>query len=357
MGIWRDLSCAALSADRQLFKDRLIFGVAREFLMDDPMAGAFDTLDVQVNEPAHGPVSQAGAQTVTQGPALEVERGFIYATTGENYTILARRAARNLRAVMPDAVIDLYTDQQISDPVFDCIHQTSDSFFRPKIEAMQRSRFARTVYLDADTIVVADISDLFPLLDRFDLAATHALHRGRPMGDRELTVPAAFPQFNSGLVVLRRSEATQMFLSRWGVEMRATGAGADQPSMRRLLFNGNLRIATLPPEYNLFRMSHLDFLDESIGAPRMLHVQALHRGPPGDPEKPFDVVETIGEERARHLSALIAAEPALGGDGSGIVESLLLQRWRARAKYAPKPTFSRRLVSALRRRLGSKMLR
>ncbi len=326
-------------------------------VVDDPMDGAGDALTLQVNETAAGPVSQTAAQMVAQGPAPDVERGFLYATTGALYTTLARRAARNLRAVMPDAVIDLYTDQQISDPVFDCIHQTSDSFFRPKIEAMQRSRFARTVYLDADTIVVADISDLFPLLDKFDLAAAHALHRGRPMGDMELTVPAAFPQFNSGLVVLRRSEATQMFLSRWGVEMRATGAEADQPSMRRLLFSGNLRIATLPPEYNLFRMSHLDFMDQTLGAPRMLHVQALHNGPPGDPEKPFDVVEAIGEERARHLSALIAAEPALGGDRSVKVDNLLLQRWQARAKYAPKPTFSRRLVSALRRRLGSKMLR
>ena len=325
--------------------------------MDDPIAGACDALDLQANEPERGPLSQTGAQTATQGPAPEVECGFIYATTGANYTILARRAARNLRAAMPDAVIDLYTDQPVSDPVFDRIHQTSDSFFRPKIEAMQRSRFVRTVYLDADTIVVADISDLFRLLDRFDLAAAHALHRGRPWGDIDLSVPVAFPQFNSGLIVLRRSEATQMLLSLWGKEMRTTGADADQPSMRRLLFNGNLRIATLPPEYNLFRMSHLDFLDQTLGAPRMLHVQALHDRPPGDPEKPFDVVETIGEERARHLSALIAAEPALGGDRTGTVENLLHQRWQARVKRAHKPTFSRRLVSALRRRLRGNLLR
>ncbi len=42
-----------------------------------------------------------------------------------------------------------------------------------KIPALRGTRFQRTLYLDSDVRVVADLTDIFELLDRFDLAAAH----------------------------------------------------------------------------------------------------------------------------------------------------------------------------------------
>ena len=110
--------------------------------------------------------------------------GFVFATTGALYTVLARRAARTLRKTMPDAQIDLFTDQVLDDPVFTQIHRLHTSSSRPKMEAMRRSRFGKTVYLDADIVVLADVSELFALLDRVEFAACQGVARNNDfMGD------------------------------------------------------------------------------------------------------------------------------------------------------------------------------
>ncbi|WCR11941.1 hypothetical protein JHW45_06175 [Paracoccus stylophorae] len=101
--------------------------------------------------------------------------GVVFATTGKTYNILARRAARTLKQCMPTVEIDWFTDATLkSDRVFSQIHRLSESFFRPKMEALRKSRFDRTLYLDADIIALSDVSELFTALDDFDLLAAHA---------------------------------------------------------------------------------------------------------------------------------------------------------------------------------------
>ena len=68
------------------------------------------------------------------------DRGFVFAATSPRYTIMAQRAARNLRMVMPEAQVDLFTDQDIDDPVFDQIHKVDgwDTFNQPNDEIIKR---------------------------------------------------------------------------------------------------------------------------------------------------------------------------------------------------------------------------
>ena len=241
--------------------------------------------------------------------------GFVFATTGEAYTILARRAARTLRQVMPDAQVDLFTDQLLDDPVFNQIHPLGDDFFRPKMEALRRARFVRTVYLDADVIVIADITDVFTLLGRCDIAGAHVQYRSRLIGGIDRSVPAAFPPINSGLLGRRASERTEAFMTDWERQVRDTKARYDQPLLRRLLYNSDLNLLVLPPEYNLLKLVLIEAWDESMGAPRMIHLGRLHKGPPGDPMQPFDLAVTLGTRRSSHLRRLIAADPSVGGNG------------------------------------------
>lgn len=267
--------------------------------------------------------------------------GAVFATTGADYTALARRAARTLARAMPGLPIDLFTDQAgLADPVFAAIHPLSDSFFRPKAEALAKSRFDRTLYLDADVLVLAPLDEVFALLDRFDIAAAHAMHRARPWGGLDPSVPLGFPQLNSGVVAMRRGPQTRALVEGWGAELRDSGTDTDQPALRRRLYHSDLRLAVLPPEYNFFRIDHLDALDHSIGAPRILHVQTLHMRPPGDPTRPLDLTEAIGPRRAAHVRALIAADPALGGSLARVA-----------------PALSQFTATARLRRLGGRLLR
>lgn len=106
-------------------------------------------------------------------------RGFVFATTGEQYTTLARRAARTLRGVMPQCNIDLFTDRAVDDDVFDQIHRLDHNWFRPKMQAIRESRFERTIVMDADLVVVADISEVFQVLDHCDIAGVEGVTRQR----------------------------------------------------------------------------------------------------------------------------------------------------------------------------------
>lgn len=248
-------------------------------------------------------------------PVIELDtRGIVFATTGKLYTDLARRAARTIRIVMPDVLIDLFTDQKIDDPVFDKVHRLSGTGHRPKIEALRRTRFERTVILDADIIVLADISELFEVLDRYDMAGVQAAKRTENMTPLDGQTPSCLNAINTGVLVVKASPRIQAFARAWEADLKSKQSLVDQPAFRRLLYQSDLEFVTLGPAYNCIWLDLLEIWNSNLGAPRILHVISLHKDHPGDPEKPFDLVEAIGEQRARHVENLLAADWMLGGD-------------------------------------------
>ncbi|WP_212536646.1 hypothetical protein [Thetidibacter halocola] len=235
-------------------------------------------------------------------------RGFVYATTGEAYTITARRAARRMRQVCPDIPIDLFTDQEVEDPVFDHIHRLNRSTHRPKMEAMGRSRFGSTILLDSDTIVVTDISELFSMTRRFPLSAAFCVARASHLYGTQRDIPRWFPTFNAGLMVFRRGRRSRQLARSWQRMMDEGQLEFDQPSLRRLAWDLSLPVGIVPPEYNLIHIKMLQVWQPHMGAPRLLHMRKLHRQPPGDPEKPLDYHEELPPKLAEMIDELLAAE-------------------------------------------------
>jgi hypothetical protein len=74
----------------------------------------------------------------------------------------------------------------------------------------------------------------------------------------------AFPELNTGVLFVRRSEVNRAMLDRW-VELtrlnpeRFRGKQGDQGAFREALYFSDARVATLPPIYNvrLGALSHL----------------------------------------------------------------------------------------------------
>lgn len=205
--------------------------------------------------------------------------GVIFATTGENYTELAARAAQSVKECCPGLEVDLFTDQQIDMPVFDRIHQLEDPWHRSKMDAMIASRFDKTLYLDADLFVIADIRDVFEVLDRFDMAMTQDPIRNgvRCHTFWRKTLPNAFPQFNGGVVAYRRTPEVNDLLRSWSSAVRENDFKRDQPVLRELVWDSTLRIATLPQEYNLMRFKGLYLWRTHHSAPRVIHSPQLHK--------------------------------------------------------------------------------
>jgi Nucleotide-diphospho-sugar transferase len=279
-------------------------------------------------------------------------RGFVYATTGDLYTSLARRSARNLRALMPHAQIDLFTDQPITDPVFDRIAPLNRIWFRPKMEALLRSRFDRTVLLDADTIAVMKVADLFAAVDHCDLAACMSTGRPMAMYRGQPEIPRSFPYLNSGMMVVRRNRRTTAMIREWEHMVRVHMLPKDQPALRWLLFHRRIAVQVLPMEYNLVNIPLLDIWENHFGAPRILHVQDLHDSPPGDPTRPFDLDQALGPVRGTTVREQVARTLAR----ANLPDSYFPDVTGRPAPLPNRARFAFASVSSGLRRIGHKLL-
>lgn len=242
--------------------------------------------------------------------------GFLFAATGEKYITLARRAARNLRAVWPDATIDLFCDTPLDDAVFDQIHQLHNQTHRPKLEALLRSRFERTVYLDCDVVAVVPAPDLFDLLQTHDIVGAHDQFGNAPIAFMETPddVPLCFPQINSGVLGVRRSARTQAFLQEWARRFAEENRSFDQPLLREMLLRGDLRLGVLPMEYNMMYVPYLTHGSPRMLSPRFLHITALHVGDTHahSPQEPFDLPDLLGAMSTHRLRQRLEGDRSLG---------------------------------------------
>lgn len=243
------------------------------------------------------------------------DRGFVFAATGKLYVDLARRAARSLRLVMPEAQIDLFTDKPLQDEVFDRVEIVGHVSARPKIEALQRSRFARTVYVDADTAFTAPLDDLFEILDCFDIGLAAVQRRNDERNIEQLPgkppVPVAFPQLNSGLIVIRRSARTDQFLTEWHARVHDGSQKFDQPTLRSLIYHGDLRVHVLPEEYNMMFFRVMMSQDRGFAAPRVLHSPRLHQIEIGDPTVPQDMSRVLTQPQLERIAAMLRGDQTI----------------------------------------------
>ena len=144
--------------------------------------------------------------------------GVLFVATGAGYRQLAARAAASVARVSPGLPIDLATDEPVEPGDFATVTLLDDPWFRSRIDAMAATRFERTLHLDADVLAVADLRDVFEVLDRFDIALAHDQARNSPAANAvwRRPLPAAFPQFNGGVIAYRRTPEVLGFLAPLG---------------------------------------------------------------------------------------------------------------------------------------------
>ncbi|MBN9887534.1 hypothetical protein [Salipiger abyssi] len=210
---------------------------------------------------------------------------------------------------MPDLPIDLFTDQAVTDDVFDRVWPLElGGFFRPKLEAMQKSRFDQTLLLDSDLFVLKSIEDVFEILDFCDIAGAQGINREKKMMGDSNEIPRSFPLINCGLLVFTKGDAIRSFADEWKKRVISTNAKYDQPAFRQMLYEGWARFQSLPQEYNVINLEYLYAWRKVQGAPRVLHCQNLHRQDLKDPHKPFILDEVLDKDQTQWVKQLLAEE-------------------------------------------------
>ncbi|MBI2814105.1 MAG: hypothetical protein HYX71_07455 [Opitutae bacterium] len=193
--------------------------------------------------------------------------GFAYVATGELFFREAAEAARHLRAANPAARVCLIADKVHGEKFWDdlVLVERPNFDFRDKL-LMALCPYERFVYLDTDTHVAGDLSEMFALLERYDVIG-HQLFEGHDY--RLPEVPDAFPEFNGGVFGFRRGPAVERFFARWleiyaGYRARLKDGAwnysdaSDQKGFRLALYESGLRHSVLGPEFD-FIVQHLQF--------------------------------------------------------------------------------------------------
>lgn len=197
-------------------------------------------------------------------------RCVVYVAAGdERFRDEAKWSLASLRRFMPDLPAILLTDAVPASPGgFDEIVHVDNSFAKFRVGArpwrepgwltridaivsmIETGAYERVLFLDADVEITGDISGVFEALDRFDVAAAHA-----PLRNNEFAadIPDAFPELNLGLVALRKSPSVLEMLRAWRALYLAQPDWwyHDQATFRRAVWSADVRLATLPPEFNV----------------------------------------------------------------------------------------------------------
>lgn len=202
----------------------------------------------------------------------------LYVATGQAHVEAARASAASVRRTNPGLTVVLFSDQAEAGPEFDRVLPVEEAHRRSKVDCLPRTPFAETLYLDSDTRVLEDLSDMFRLLERFDLAAAHVAraHARRYQRKGRLDVPRAFPQHNGGVILYRGTQAVLGFLENWREAYHTRGKGADQISFRDALWASEIRPTVLPPRYNARRYTWIEALLSDAPPPAILHTNRFH---------------------------------------------------------------------------------
>lgn len=239
--------------------------------------------------------------------------GVVYVASGAEYVDLACASAGSMRAHNPGIAVDIFTDDPVPEGLFDAVHRLTRPGPRARLTSLRETRFSRTLFLDADTLVVAPLGDLFGILDRFDCAVAHDMRRASDLiREGSVPTPYAFPQFNAGVFLFRQSPAMAAFLAEWERRFHATGAKRDQPILRDLLWASDIRFYVLPPEFNLRRLTLLDAWEPLDVRPTIIHSHRLmdHMDAGYHPVGPRlrAPAELVAAERAAHAAEWAGVE-------------------------------------------------
>lgn len=187
-------------------------------------------------------------------------QGVIYVVSGfrQNYVEEVNLSIGSLLEHNPNMLICVFVSDMslnIDDRAQKIKIDKPELSFFDKIYAISNSPFDYSVFLDTDTYVCDDLSDVFIMLDRFDvcLAIDPSSWKGyhSPGYSKKYGIPESFPEFNTGVFAFRKSQEFSQLIELWTKFYHENSTSLDQPTFRVALYKSNVRICPLIQEYNL----------------------------------------------------------------------------------------------------------
>ncbi len=215
---------------------------------------------------------------------MTTSKGVIYIAINKPWTKEAIYSAKSVKKYCKGVSTTLFTNCMVESKYIDNVKiYESLTGKRFKFDYLDKSPYDYSLYLDSDTEIRYDISELFTILDKFDIALRHNMARASGitinLGKKHSGIPYSFPGFNGGVILFRKTEKVEKFIKLWRElyykYKKEFGETKDQPSLRVALWESDLKIYSLPLEYNLPSVSKRINKFKNIKA-RIIHGRKLY---------------------------------------------------------------------------------
>src|SRR5690606_25622721 len=185
-----------------------------------------------------------------------LDSGILYVASSEKYfheALISLKSVKDVGISLPTAIFVSSDLIEKAKAYFDyvLVIERPEKSFVDKIVPLRNSPFTKTLFLDTDTKVYEDITDLYTVLNRFDLAFSVAPIRN----GYSVNVPAWFLEPNTGVILYKKSPEVSNLIETWLEIYREQLSGTelpphDQSSFRLALYNSAVSFYILGCEYN-----------------------------------------------------------------------------------------------------------
>ncbi len=177
-------------------------------------------------------------------------KGVLYIASGISYIEDAIASANTVKD-HSNLSITLVADRTVQNPIFDDVIVSDDFLYHygDSVLKIPNLPYEKTLILDTDTMVADGFEDVFEILNSAEIAAATVAENTFQIP----TVPASFPEFNTGVILFNKSVDTSEFIKSWKKTYEGyleNGVRMNQPAFREVLYNSSIRYVTLPTEYN-----------------------------------------------------------------------------------------------------------
>ncbi len=129
-------------------------------------------------------------------------------------------AAASIKKYCRDLPISLFTDIHVSDHAFfDSVYNIDKPHNRSRLESFMRSPYERTLALDTDVKINADITNVFPILQDYDIAFSYAICGVRDKYKKLIPEYSDLPEYlselNGGVILYKINDRTKRFFNDW----------------------------------------------------------------------------------------------------------------------------------------------
>lgn len=185
--------------------------------------------------------------------------GVIYVAYGENARRECGYSVRSLWEHNPGMAVAVIGAKELPGTRWIKLDLACDRNRWAKLNALELSPFDSTLYLDADTRVMGDVTPGFGILsDGWDMALAGSGAQGSEWlwhcdaGDREATMEClGFQglQLGGGMWFVARNERTRALFAEWRAEWLRC-PGQDQGALLRALYKAPVRVWMLGSDWN-----------------------------------------------------------------------------------------------------------